>query len=82
MNRVLQNDQEVPMPQRDSVTVLIVDDNEPLRYLLSGSLREGGYDVIEASNGAEALRMAEDSPDLITLDVPFPISMDSRSAEA
>lgn len=57
--------------QRD-ITILTVDDNDALRYSLSRTLQAGGYKVIEARNGEEALRLAEQSPDLITLDVRLP----------
>ena len=52
--------------------VLVVDDNDSLRYALSRSLREAGYEVLEAQNGAQALRLANEKPDLITLDVNLP----------
>lgn len=51
------------------ITILAVDDNDALRYSLSRTLQGGGYRVIEARNGAEALQLADQSPDLITLDV-------------
>lgn len=60
------------MQENKSVTILAVDDNDALRYSLSRTLQGGGYNVIEARNGAEALRLAEDSPDLITLDIHLP----------
>jgi signal transduction histidine kinase len=52
--------------------ILAVDDNEALRYSLVRSLRDAGYQVIEAKNGAEALLLAKGLPDLITLDVNLP----------
>jgi signal transduction histidine kinase len=58
--------------EQRNITILTVDDNDALRYSLSRSLKGGGYDVIEARNGAEALRMADQDPDLITLDVQLP----------
>ena len=60
------------MPKQHDITILAVDDNEALRYSLSRTLQAGGYKVIEARNGAEALRLAEQAPDLITLDVHLP----------
>jgi signal transduction histidine kinase len=54
------------------ITILAVDDNDALRYSLSRALQGGGYKVIEARNGAEALELADQSPDLITLDVRLP----------
>jgi len=53
--------------------VLLVDDtpqaNEPMR----AALTLGGYEVMTASSGAEALRrIEEDPPDVILLDVMMP----------
>jgi signal transduction histidine kinase len=55
-----------------TATILTVDDNDALRYSLTRTLRGEGYKVIEARNGAEALVMADQSPDLITLDLNLP----------
>jgi signal transduction histidine kinase len=55
-----------------SIKILTVDDNEALRYSLGRSLREAGYEVIEARNGEEAISMAANDPDLITLDINLP----------
>jgi len=63
---------ESSMRDGNDITILAVDDNDALRYSLSRTLKEGGYQVMEARNGAEALRMADDSPDLITLDIHLP----------
>ena len=52
--------------------VLVVDDNDSLRYTVVRSLREAGYEVVEARNGAEAMALASEDPDLITLDVNLP----------
>ena len=60
------------MLENKGATILAVDDNDALRYSLSRTLQGGGYNVIEARNGAEALRLAENCPDLITLDVHLP----------
>jgi signal transduction histidine kinase len=54
------------------ITILAVDDNEALRYSLVRTLREAGYQVLEAGTGGEALARATESPDLITLDVHLP----------
>src|SRR5947209_6055551 len=53
-------------------TILTVDDNDALRYTLTRTLRGQGYNVIEARNGAEALKLADQAPDLITLDLNMP----------
>ena len=52
--------------------ILTVDDNDAMRYSLVRSLKDAGYNVIEARTGKEALAMAADAPDLITLDVNLP----------
>jgi signal transduction histidine kinase len=53
-------------------TILTVDDNEALRYSLVRTLRDAGYEVLEAKSGNEALELASTLPDLITLDVNLP----------
>lgn len=54
-------------------TVLIAEDNEPLRTAYSMAMRARGYDVLEAENGAEAMRLAgEHRPDLVLLDLMMP----------
>lgn len=60
------------MSEKPATTVLSVDDNEAIRYSVTRYLREGGYEVIEARNGAEALELAKQIPDLITLDINLP----------
>ncbi|MEJ2046917.1 MAG: response regulator [Dehalococcoidia bacterium] len=60
-------------------TILIVDD-EPNIRLLVGNLLGEDYDVLEASNGVEALYIARrQSPDLILMDIMMP-NMDGYSA--
>ncbi len=53
--------------QKDKI--LIVDDEEDLREILSYNLRNAGYDTIEAPSAEQALRMIDDSVSLIILDV-------------
>ena len=53
--------------------LLVVDDEETILELLSGSLRLAGFEVATAANGTEALRVAAASrPDLVLLDVMMP----------
>jgi len=51
--------------------VLLVDDDEAKRYLMSTWLRRAGHTVIEAGTGREALEQAR-SADLVLLDVNLP----------
>jgi len=60
-------------PGSPSNTVLVVDDTTSKRYLLANWLRRGGFTVLEAATGAEALsRVAAGGIDLVVLDVRLP----------
>ena len=53
--------------------ILVVDDEEDLRLLLTDSLRREGFQVAAASSGREALALVEqEPPDLIILDLVMP----------
>jgi CheY-like chemotaxis protein len=53
--------------------ILFVDDEESIRLLYQEEFEEGGYEVILASNGDEALaRFAETRPDLLVIDIKMP----------
>jgi C4-dicarboxylate-specific signal transduction histidine kinase len=52
--------------------VLIVDDEPLTLKILHSQLSPIGCQIIEASNGPDALRMAEENPDLILLDILLP----------
>ena len=50
--------------------ILIVDDEEHIRYLYSEELSEAGYEVITADSGYKLLeRIEEEKPDLVVLDI-------------
>jgi len=54
-------------------TILIVDDEAPIRRLLRNTLERAGYTVMEAIDGRDALRRATaESPDAILLDLGLP----------
>ena len=49
---------------------LVVDDTAIMRVIVSRILREAQYDVIEASNGAEAIQsFFRDKPDIVLMDL-------------
>ncbi|MEU7001011.1 response regulator transcription factor [Nonomuraea sp. NPDC046570] len=53
--------------------ILVVDDEPSIRDLLSASLRFSGFEVLTASDGLEAVQIAERArPDLVILDVMLP----------
>lgn len=57
-----------------SKTVLLVEDNEDNRTVYRTILEHFGYEVIEARNGEDGIRMArEDHPDLILMDISIPL---------
>ena len=62
------------LPSLESTsTILVVDDDTPIRSLLRQELSEAGYQVTEAANGKAALDMVRlKKPDLIILDVMMP----------
>ncbi|HUC64284.1 MAG TPA: response regulator [Stellaceae bacterium] len=54
-------------------SILIVDDEPPIRRLLRTSLTAQGYDVLEAAGGQEAIdAVGRDKPDLVILDLGLP----------
>jgi DNA-binding response OmpR family regulator len=53
-------------------TILIVDDEESMAWVLAHVLRRDGHTPIIASNGEAALREARAHPDLILLDLGLP----------
>jgi PAS domain S-box-containing protein len=69
----------VPAPAdvsaRGAETILLVEDEEAVRHLLARGLRNYGFTVMTASDGAEALRLVHDRTphiDLVATDVVMP----------
>jgi len=55
--------------------VLVVEDEENVRFVTVAALRQGDYEVHETASGREALRIVADpavAPDLVVLDVMLP----------
>ena len=54
-------------------TVLVIEDEPPIRKVLSISLESAGYKIVECDNGKEGIRLsASVKPDLILLDLGLP----------
>jgi len=53
--------------------ILLIEDHEMNRDMLSRRLKRKGYEVLEAGDGLEGIDMANDSlPDLILMDMSLP----------
>jgi DNA-binding response OmpR family regulator len=54
-------------------TILVMDDEAPIRALLSTALESAGHNVVEASNGREGITMYRQRPaDLVIVDILMP----------
>lgn len=62
-----------PRNKTNEKTILVIDDEAPLRVLVSETLTGLRYKVLEAKTGQEGLRIAiDEKPDLILLDIALP----------
>ena len=61
-------------------TILVVEDNDMNMQLVEFLLEEGGYRIVKATSGEEALSLTRDgtAPDLILMDIHLP-GMDGLS---
>ncbi len=67
---------DIDMPTEDQlITVLLVDDEEPVRETTQAMLEVSGYEVLTASDGIEALEIyasMKDNINIILLDMSMP----------
>lgn len=52
--------------------ILFADDDPEIRSVVRVLLESEGYEIVEAANGEEAVRLADETMDLIILDVMMP----------
>jgi two-component system chemotaxis response regulator CheY len=58
---------------KDKVAILFVDDSASMREMVRFTLEGAGYEVLESSDGVEALQFAEENKvDLVITDVNMP----------
>jgi len=59
--------------KKSQIKILVVEDNQDSRELVVKVLKNKGYEMIEASDGEEALeKTASDKPNLILMDISIP----------
>jgi two-component system NtrC family sensor kinase len=60
------------MTQKQLSRILLVDDNEQNRYVMSRTLRSPQLEIEECSTGLAALERVKSLPDLVILDIRLP----------
>lgn len=70
----MSKDNGVPDMTPPALRVLLIEDNEMNRDMLSRRLQRRGYQVLEAQDGQEGLDLARaERPDLILMDMSLPV---------
>jgi CheY-like chemotaxis protein len=72
------------MMMQPPATVLVVEDEAFLLFAIADELREAGFDVLEATNADQAIRLLETRQDIAILftDIDMPGSMDGLRLSA
>ena len=73
-------DMEPELEKGQGETVLVIDDEEPVRMLISDVLGEAGYRVLEAADGPSGLKVLQSEAriDLLITDVGLPGGFNGR----
>ena len=67
----------------DKKSILIIDDETPLREALSEEFKENGYTVFTAANGQDGVAAAiKNKPDIILVDLIMPVMDGFQTLEA
>jgi two-component system cell cycle sensor histidine kinase/response regulator CckA len=68
-------EESLPLPAGGTETILVAEDEDPVRSVLTQVMRESGYTVLEARDGVEAIELFDRDPaavDLVVLDAVMP----------
>ncbi len=69
-----QPESPTPRPKRETPIALVVDDDPAWRLLIDEILEELSFEHLEATNGADALRIIKDKrPNIVLLDLRMPV---------
>jgi type IV pilus assembly protein PilB len=80
VDRVLANDEATAAPSRDRSRILVTDDEPITRMLVKLLLERDRFEVLEATNGRQAVEIAmRERPDLVLIDLNMP-EMDGYEA--
>jgi two-component system, OmpR family, alkaline phosphatase synthesis response regulator PhoP len=60
------------MEEKMQQKILVVDDEQSIRELITFNLEKAGYQVLCAEDGLEALKLIQDKVDLVVLDLMLP----------
>ncbi len=72
------------VPSFDDATILVVEDTQMMRVLMTRYLKQAGYShILESTNGREAIDLLKDRlVDLILLDINMPVMDGYQTLEA
>jgi CheY-like chemotaxis protein len=76
LNPAIEDNVKYPSGSEDLVTVMLVDDDEPVISIIQQLLNQHGYTTLTASNGQEAVDLAKSYTgkiDLVLLDMAMPV---------
>ena len=82
--RYLVSDSPRPTPARGRESILLVEDEPAVRQLFAQALARAGYNVFEARNGEEAIKLFDqygDAIDLLLTDMRMPYMGGAELAE-
>jgi PAS domain S-box-containing protein len=73
-------DEEAVLEQSHGETVLVIDDEEPIRMLIADVLEEAGYRILQAADGVAGLKILQSEAriDLLITDVGLPGGFNGR----